>query len=264
MFFHKPVLVLTLFLTPLSIALAGECDAILKDGVRNTYKTLQSGSFNSTFKQKFCDAYSSSKSGSNSASAGGSYGLFEANGSVSNQKMESVSKDYCSDTASGQSDERDLEVLKLIADKNIVDAWSSCTGNQTGLFVNGQLNGKTLVIQYKMRSAGAVNQATVEGNPTVINAKCDEAVKDGTVITTGGRFQTCTRESDDPTTIVVNTSFESKMFFIPAFNKDEVKKIEPAASTPKECTLNCMLPENRAKAQCHGPNGLSILGTVKC
>ncbi len=264
MFFQKSLLILTAFITSSSTALAGECDAILKDGVRNTYKTLQSGSFNSTFKQKFCDAYSSSKSASNSGSAGGSYGPFSANGSVSNQKMESMSKDYCSDTASGLSDERDLEVLKLIADKNIVDAWSSCTGNQTGLFVNGQLNGKTLVIQYKMRSAGAINQATVEGNPTVINAKCDEAVKDGTVITTGGRFQTCTRESDDPITIVVNTSFESKMFFIPAFNKDEVKKVEPAAATPQECTINCLLPENRSKAQCHGPGGLSILGVVKC
>lgn len=178
--------------------------------------------------------------------------------------MESMSKDYCSDTASAQSDERDLEVLKLIADKNIVDAWSSCVGNQSGLLLTGQLNGKTLVILYKMRSAGSVNEATVEGNPTVINATCDNAVKDGTVINTGGRFQTCTRESDDPITITVNTSFESKMFFIPAFNKEEVKKVEPAVAAPaQECTLNCLLMENRGDPRCHGEGGISIIGTVK-
>lgn len=244
---------------------ASDCDAILKDGVRNTFKTLQSGSFNSTFKQKFCDAYNSSKSGSNSGSAGGSYGLISGNGSVSSQKMENVSKDYCNDTASSLSDERDLEVLKLIADKNIVDAWSSCSSNRSGLFLNGELNGKTLVIEYKMLSAGSIGQTTVEGNPTVINAKCDEAVKDGTVITTGGRFQTCTRESDDPITITVNTSFESKKFFIPALNKEEIKKAEPAATSPaKECTINCLLPENRSNPKCIGPGGLSILGVVKC
>lgn len=264
---HKSLLILAALLTP-SAAFAGECDAILKDGVRNTYKTLQSGSFNSTFKQKFCDAYSSSKSGSNSGRAGGSYGPFSANGSVSNQRMENMSKELCSDTDSALSDERDLEILQAIADKNIVDAWSACVSSRGGLFLNGELNGKTLVIEYRMRSAGSENQTTVQGNPTVINAKCDEAVKDGTVITTGGRFQTCTRESDDPITITVNTSFESKKFFIPAFNKEEVKKVEPAGTIPpppppQECTLNCLLVENRADPRCHGEGGISIIGTVK-
>ncbi|WP_153064611.1 hypothetical protein [Agrobacterium sp. LAD9] len=264
---YKSFLVLSTLLTCSTAAFAGECDAILKNGVRNTYKTLQSGSFNSTFKQKYCDAYSTAKSGSNSGSAGGSYGPFSANGSVSNQRMENMSKELCSDTNSALSDERDLEILEAIADKNIVDAWSACVSSRGGLFVNGELNGKTLVIEYRMRSAGAVNLATVEGNPTVINAKCDDAVKDGTVINTGGRFQTCTRESDDPITITVNTSFESKKFFIPAFNKEEVKKVEPAvAPPPQQCTLNCLLVENRADPRCHGAGGLSIIGTipVKC
>lgn len=261
---YKSFLVLSTLLTFSTTAFAGECDAILKDGVRNTYKTLQSGSFNSTFKQKFCDAYSSSKSGSSSGSAGGSYGIFQANGSVSNERLENMSKELCSDTASSLSDQRDLEIVQGIADKNIVEAWSACVRSQSGLFVNGELNGKTLVIEYRMRSAGNVNQATVEGNPTIINAKCDEAVKDGTLITTGGRFQTCTRETDDPITITVNTSFESKKFFIPAFNKEEVKKVEPAAAAPpQECSLNCLLVENRADARCKGAGGINILGTIK-
>jgi hypothetical protein len=211
--------IMVFFLLSRGLASASDCDAILQQGIRNTFQEVRTGDFRTAFQSAYCNKASADTGSSSGTSAGGSYAGYGLNfGSNSSDTSQSRAEN-CGSNASSLSDDKYLKAMQSVADKNIVDAWSTCKSTTFGVMINGELNGNDLLITYIFRSAGAVNQAIVDGNPSISGAKCDNAVRDQTVINTGGRIQTCTRTGDGPVSIAINTNFQPARFFIPAVVK---------------------------------------------
>lgn len=209
------------------IAEAHECDAILEQGVRNTYQELRTGDFRSSFSSAYCNKSSQSSGSTSGTAAGGSYGLYSFDFAQSGSDNSASRNENCGNSSSSLQDDKYLRALQSVADKNIVDAWSACRSSASGVLLNGELNGKDIFLTYVFRSAGSVTQAIVEGEPYISGAKCSDAVKDGTVINTGGRIQTCTRTGDGPVSIAINTNYQPARFFIPAVVPPKPKPVEP-------------------------------------
>lgn len=202
-----------------AVAWAHECDAILQQGIRNTFEEVRTGDFKNSFKSAYCNKNSTGNSTSSGMEVGASSAKYGLNFGSNDSDTSEARAEYCGSTESALSDEKNLKAMQSIADKNIVDAWSSCKSTNYGVMINGELNGKNLILTYTFRSAGSIAQASVEGDPYIGGAKCDTMVKRGTVINTGGRAQVCIRNGDEPVSVVINTNFQPARFFIPAVAK---------------------------------------------
>lgn len=218
------------FICNYSTAMAHECDVILEQGIRNTFQELRTNDFRQAFSSAYCNKVHTSKSSSSGGSAGGSYGLYSLDFSSNSKDSKSSRIENCGDSAALVSEASYLKAMQLVADKNIVDAWSSCRNSAYGVMITGEINGDDLIVTYVFRSAGAVSHAVVDGDPEIRNATCNAAVKDKTVINTGGRIQYCTRKNDGPITIAINTNFQPARFFVPA--------VEKKASLPEKTVDN--------------------------
>ena len=244
--------VIVFFLLGRGVASANDCDAILQQGIRNTFQELRTGDFRTTFRSAYCNKASANSRSSSGMDAGGSYAGFGLNFGSNSSDTNQSRAENCGDNASSMSDDKYVKAMQSVADKNIVDAWSACKTNAFGVIINGELNGNDLLITYIFRSAGSVNQAVVEGNPTISGATCNNTVQDGTVINTGGRIQTCTRIGDGPVSIAINTNFQPARFFIPAVLKSgsgqsasglsEFCKNWKGPGVPVQCLGNRNLP----------------------
>ena len=211
---------------------ADECDAILQQGVRNTFQELRTGDFRSSFKSAYCNKSTSSQGSNSGTEAGGSYAGYGLNFGQSSSDTRQARAENCADSSSAMSDNNLVKAMQSVADKNIVDAWSSCKSSSYGVLILGELNATDILLTYRFRSAGAISQAVVDGAPFISGAKCDDAVKSGTVINTGGRIQSCSRTGDGPVTIAVNTNFQPARFFIPALVKQQATPL-PSAGLPR-------------------------------
>lgn len=215
------------------IAEAHECDAILEQGVKNTYEELRTGDFRSSFSSAYCNKSSQNSGSTSGTSAGGQYEVYKFDFSQSGSDNKSSRSENCGNSSSSLQDDKYLRALQTVVDKNIVDAWSNCRSNMAGVLINGELNGKDIFVTYVFRSAGAVTQAKVDTVPDIRGATCNDAVKLGTVINTGGRIQTCTRTGDGPVSIAINTDYMPARFFIPAVIHPKPKPAEPV-QTPQQ------------------------------
>ncbi len=208
-----------LFASSASRAQSHDCDAILEQGIRNTYQQLRTGDFRSAFASAYCNKTSASTGSSSGSDFGGSYGGFGLDFGSSSSNISQARAEICGQVSSAMSDAQLLKAMQSVADPNIVDAWSACKRSAYGVMINGELNGNDLVITYVFRAAGSIAQAKVDGAPYITGAKCNDAVRNGTIINTGGRIQSCTRDGDGPVSIAINTDFQSARFFIPAVVK---------------------------------------------
>lgn len=222
------IAVLTL-LFPVSRAYAqdNDCDVILKQGLRNTYKELRTGDFRQTFTSAYCNRTSENRGSSSGLEGGGSFDGFGLDFGTSSSDQDNKQASLCGNSGSSMSDGNFVEAMKSVADDHIVDAWLACKRLDYGVLIKGELNGDDLLLTYVFRAAGAISQAKVEGDPYISGAKCNDTVKDGTVINTGGRIQVCKRTGDGPVSVAINTNFQPARFFIPQVPKP-VKRPEPA------------------------------------
>lgn len=216
-------------------AIADECDAILQQGIRNTFQEVRTGDFRTAFKSAYCKKDSSSRGSSSGTEAGGSYGGYGLNFGQNSSDTAQARAENCGDSSSSMSDNNFVKAMQSVADKNIVDAWSSCKSSTYGLVILGELNGSDILVTYRFRSAGSVSQTVVSGTPYISGAKCDDAVKNGTIINTGGRIQSCSRTGDGPVSIAVNTDFQPARFFIPAVVKQQPVQTQPTSSREDRC-----------------------------
>lgn len=220
-------------------AMAGECDAILQQGLRNTFQELRTGEFKSSFESSYCNKAASSSSTGSGIDAGGSYGGFGLNFGSNNSDTAETRNENCGSSGSDLSDQKFLRAMQSVADKNIVDAWSTCVSSQYGVMIIGELNGDDLLVTYRFRSAGAVSSTVVDGDPYISGAECNDSVKAGTVIDTGGRIQVCTRTGKGPISIAINTSFQPARFFVPAIEEKKAPApVPPRPAFPDPCKRN--------------------------
>ena len=162
---------------PVIVSAANECDAILEQGIRNTYYQINKSDFRSNFQSGFCNksSTSNSNSGGKSGGAGIGYGNFklELNGSSSESQLNQTQNQYCQNDKGGMSDEGYAQALSLIADPNIVSAWQACTKNSGGLLLTGTVEDDSYVrIALRFRNWGSIHQTTITETPSALGMDC--------------------------------------------------------------------------------------------
>jgi hypothetical protein len=242
-----------------------ECDAILKDGTRNTFQELRTGDLRTAFENAYCGRNSNSRGSSSGTSVGGSYAGYGLNfGQNSSDTAESRAEN-CGSSSGSMSDAKFQSAMTSVVDAKIVEAWQACVTQSVGVFILGTLNGDTVALTYKFKTAGSVTQATVNGDPTVVGMQCDHAVKDGTVINTGGMIQVCQRSGNGAVTVSVNTNFAPALFTIPAAQT----RTEPVPKTPFDRCLGgdddaCGDIPSREMAPCASSADQACMSRARC
>ena len=212
---------------PFAARAASDCDAILSQGVRNTYQLKNNNDLKSEFEKSFCEK----SSGNSGAGKGGNFGFL---GSVkidlgfNSQKAQATTQESCDKQSGKLSDAGFYDLMSYTVDPEIVRAWRDCSTNAYGPMILGELNGSDLMITYRFRPAGAIASTKVTAAPKVRGANCDDSLlKAGVTLNSGGVIDSCTRDGDKPVSIVLNTEFGPAKFFIPPV--PEKPKLSPEA-----------------------------------
>lgn len=213
-----------------------DCDAILEQGVRNTYQELSSSDLKSGFSQGLCSSSESSTSKGGSAGGGLTVPIYGVpvgiNGSYNKSRANSMKSSMCQNGAANLSDSDYHTLLTLTADPLIVDAWSKCR-QQGGLYIEGKLNGSLLTIKLRFQPMGSLSSTTLVDDLQVIGANCAAIPKAGTVISNVSRTYACHRHGQDAVTVIANDKDSaSATFFIPA-----VSVVQAAALPSQEQCL---------------------------
>jgi hypothetical protein len=201
------------------LAHADDCDAILDQGIRNTFTQLNTNDLKTAVSNSVCNSNSWGSSGATGAGGGVKFPIngipIGVNANYKNDTAQSIKNDSCSNGSGNLSDQNYSSVLSMIADPNIVNAWSQCKA--TGLFLNGKINGDTVILEVKFRPVGPVTSATVNSTPTIFGARCDNPVINaGTKLTAASIIQACMRVGTQPITVVINTDWNAVMFYAPS------------------------------------------------
>src|SRR5690606_37294674 len=154
-------------------ALAEECDAILEQGAHNTYEEIRHQDMRSAYERSFCRESRGSTSSRRSGEVDVGIDIFSFGGSASAANARTVAQQSCDKDKGRLSDEGYLQLLHMTVSKEIVDAWRACQETRVGPLILGQLNGDTLVVDFRFRAAGAITTTKVKGAPTLIGVECD-------------------------------------------------------------------------------------------
>ena len=147
-------------------------------------------------------------------------------GNYDQAKSDVVTSGACSDKSSKLNDTTYVNVIREVVSPEIVSAWVDCRTKQGGFFINGDLNGNDLVLEFRFRPLGNVTQTKLIGPPDITGANCPHpVVKDHTVINNARKFQKCLRIGTGPITVIANARFDGAKFFVPA--------VVPAPSCPR-------------------------------
>jgi hypothetical protein len=216
---HPIFSVVTGLLICVSSVSAHDCDAVLSQGVRNTYQELRTSDVRSAFALAYCSKTSSSSGRSSGTTAGGSYAGYGLDYGTNASDTSESRTENCGGESLATSDTKYLNAMKSVADPGILAAWSTCMASQTGVLILGELNGDDIVLTYK--SAGDSNtKPRATDDPTVTGVvKCDTAVRKGMEIGSGGITQRCKRDGLKAVTASINTTDKPALFMIPAPRK---------------------------------------------
>lgn len=208
--------------TPYTLA---DCREILESGIRNTYSLNRGGDFRRSFSSGFC----SSNMQSGKSSSGGGIDVtipvdgfpLGLGGNYSQKDAKSLQSNLCKNENGQLSDNQYEQVLRLVADPNIVSAWSACQQSQGGLLINGNMRDATnLVIELQFRNLGNVHETTLTSKPQVVGAVCPDLPWDkGTIINGSRQYAQCSRLGTSPVSFIVNSQFDGARFYIPAPEK---------------------------------------------
>lgn len=235
-----------------------ECDSILEQGIRNTYRDVTQADFKNNVSRKFCSSTTTDGGDKDSKSGGlsvqiGSWGI-GLNGSGDREQFNKTKNELCDTNNSTLSDAGYHKVLTLMADPNIVNAWSKCLSNR-GLIINGEVRDATQIdVSVKFLNVNSTTQATVKRPPQIIGMTCPDVINVGDVIDGNETFFTCQRIGDQPVTININTNYMGARLYIP--KPKQIERIpEPA---PLDCTPK-LLPGGVITApdpRCQPPTGM--------
>lgn len=237
---------------------ADDCSAILEQGIRNTYQTLDKTNLKSGVSNAVCNSSSSSTGGN----SGGGLGLtipiegvpVNFNGNYSESKLNSVKNAGCSSSSSSLSDDQFHTVLSMVADTQIVAAWESCKAKAGGVYMNATLNGNLVVFELRFRPVGNVNSTTISTPPQFFGVTCNSPVyKKDVEVTNSPLQQACLRDGSGEVTGIVNTKWDAGRVFIPAIQKAPTRgsgtdafgnKINTSPDWPPPVTISmCLIPK---------------------
>jgi hypothetical protein len=214
------VLLLVMASLGAQFAYADECDAILEQGVRNTYQQLDKRDLKTGFSNAMC----SSSSNLSNSNQGGGLGLslpingvpIGLNANYDQAQYNSIKSSTCSSNQGSLSDDNFHAVLSMVADARIIDAWSQCKV-QGGTFLNASANGNLVVFELKFRAIGNVTSTKVTLTPQFIGVACPSPViTKGLKVTGSTLLQACVREGTGEVTALVNTEQNGVRVFVPA------------------------------------------------
>lgn len=240
---------LPLFLCSLQ-SVADECDAILEQGVRNTYQDITQQALKSNINTEFCSSSEISSGDSDEKHGGinfniGKFGL-GGSGGGSRDQYNKTKSELCTSSNSQLNDDGYHKVLTLIADPSIVNAWERCRSNR-GLIINGEVRDSKLInVSVKFLNVHATSQAIVSRPPQIIGMSCPDFLKKDDIIDGNEQRFTCQRYGKDPITVNVNTNYMGSSLYIPApkdveYLKDSDIKKEPFSNEPVNKGLNCTI-----------------------
>ncbi|HBQ2880104.1 TPA: hypothetical protein L7V13_000658 [Klebsiella quasipneumoniae subsp. quasipneumoniae] len=200
-------------------AFAGECDAILEQGVRNTYSDITQQALKSNISTNFCSSTLTNSKDSDEKHGGlslniGSFGL-GGSGGGSREQYNKTKVDLCTSSSNQLNDDGYHRVLELIADPNIVEAWRSCINNR-GLIINADVRDATQIdVAVKFLNVNRTYQATLTMPAQIIGMTCPNILDTGRVIDGNQIFFSCQRIGDQPVTININTDYMGGRLYIP-------------------------------------------------
>lgn len=238
---HERLVVGVIFLFNVGTSVADECDSILEQGVRNTYQELKQRDLRTGFRDAMCQT--SSAGGSSSSESGLNvtvpiYGVPVTFGGNYNQaKSDTTSSGACRGTSSSLNDASYSSVLQQVVAPEIVAAWSECRTKQGGFFINGEINGNLLILEFRFRPIGNVTSTRLMGAPDITGADCPNAVaRNETIITNTRLLQKCYRVGNGEVTVIANSEFDGARFFIPAVQKAPLPPVvQPAPASAIDC-----------------------------
>lgn len=245
---------------------AGECDAILEQGVRNTYSDITQQALKSNITTNFCSSTATDSKESDEKHGGlslniGRFGL-GGSGGGSRDQYNKTKADLCTNSSNQLNDDGYHRVLELIADPNIIEAWKSCINNR-GLIINGDVRDATQIdVAVKFLNVNKTYQATLTMPAQIIGMTCPNILDTGRVIDGNQLFFSCQRIGDQPVTININTDYMGGRLYIPKPQK--VTIITPGGNDiPEPKKLSCeptLLPGGVIKMPEPGcPNGPPII-----
>lgn len=238
---------------------AEECQAILEQGIRNTFQSLRAGNLKSSFRNGFCDK--SLQQMKDGRGGGLSLGFpidgvpINLSGNYSDSSAKTLQREICSNSSGDLSDAKYESLMQAIADPTIVNAWTQCKSNSGGVLLNGKLNGSTLILSMRFRNIGSVSETKLTGDAMFDGAICPKLWVDGLRLDGSEKYMQCKRIGTDPITVTVNTSFNGAMFYIPpppqltmAANENRTPSSSPGSPEviPPFYAKVCINPTNNA------------------
>jgi len=196
------------------------CDPILEQGVYNTYKEVNKQAFKNKVVNEFCS--SSSTSGGDSSSGGGGLSLniggwgIGLNGSGSRNQVNQKRNEVCNSNQSSLSDDGYHTVLTMIADPNIISAWTQCNKSQGGVIINGDVRESPQVdISVKFTNINNTYWAKIT-SVQIKGLVCPpDYLRVGEQIDGNEKVFSCDRIGDEPITININTDVMGQRLYIP-------------------------------------------------
>lgn len=210
------------------IAYSSECDAILEQGVRNTY-LMNNGS---NFKRNIIANYCKTTTGSWKGNTGGSLGLdipivdipIGIDASYDQNEVKSTSDEVCTNNSNYDEGANFTKVVKLIADPEIVNAWNQCKRFEGGVMLLGKaLDDTNISVTMSFRNSGSVYQTTVTEDPAISGMNCTSMVKAGQIINGSTKTYTCKRYGNNPAVLNLNNDYNGVSLYIPQVRYQESK-----------------------------------------
>ncbi|MGV1913847.1 hypothetical protein [Agrobacterium vitis] len=240
-----------LYLTNYNAEAASDCDAILEQGVRNTYQKVDATNLQSKISNSLCSSYS--KSSGSKGGGGLSVGIpidgvpLTFGGNYSKTDLENIASQSCKNDSSSLSDDQYHKVLSMVADARIVEAWSKCKSQSGGLLLNAEAHGSNIIFSVRFRPLGNTYQTRLTDDPIFDGVQCNKnKLKSGSTIGNPEINFICKRTNDEEVTAIINAEDDAARIFVPAVAKPEA----PRNQTPGIQSIDPIFPPRVVIFEC--------------
>jgi len=168
-----------------------------------------------------CSNYSQSQSGSNGGGLTATVPIHgvpvTVGGNYNKVKSDAISSGQCRTSSNSMDENLFSAVMATVVAPEIVQAWSACVLHASGLFLNGDLNGSDLVLEFHLRPLGDITKTRIDGNLQFSGVRCpNPIIVDGYILGAATRLVKCKRIGREAVTVIVNSKpAGGAKFFIP-------------------------------------------------
>jgi len=199
---------------------SSECDAILDQGVRNTFVMNNSSRFKQELKSGFCSSHEEYNGGESGGGADVGFTLFEIpislSGNYSQEEIKSLKDSVCRNDSSLNEGENYSHILQMIADPQIVNAWEKCKTSEGGVILLGEARDEQqVIVTMKFRNSGSIYETRVTDTPTITGMTCDSMIKKDEIINGSTRSYYCRRYANEAGNIIINNTYNGASLYIP-------------------------------------------------